>query len=96
MKTTAASTSMLRLPSAMAVAWNAYVGAVGLLHPAKAAGPVEGGDPPVMRPGGGDGAAHPQWTILERGSSKMSVAPWSRRAGISVLMPDLATTVSSA
>ena len=37
-----------------------------------------------------------QWTILDRASSKMSVAPWSFRAGMSVLMSALGTTVSTA
>ena len=37
-----------------------------------------------------------QWTILAIGSSMMSVAPWSRRAGIRMLMSALGTTVSTA
>ena len=40
--------------------------------------------------------AGPQWTILEIGSSMMSVAPWSFSAGMSVLMSDFGTTVSTA
>jgi hypothetical protein len=37
-----------------------------------------------------------QWTILASGSSMMSVAPASLSAGMSVLITDLATTVSTA
>ena len=37
-----------------------------------------------------------QWTILARASSMMSVAPRSLRAGISTLISDLGTTVSTA
>ena len=37
-----------------------------------------------------------QWTILERGSSMMSLAPASLRAGISVLIVAFSTTVSTA
>src|ERR1700761_3332279 len=63
---------------------------------AQAAGLVERGDAPEVRPGGGDGAGHGQWTILESGISKMSEAPWSRSAGMRMLMSDLATTASRA
>ena len=62
------------------------------LHPADAAFLVELGDAPVD----GMRIPHPQCTILEMGSSMMSVAPWSFRAGMSVLMSDLGTTVSTA
>ena len=37
-----------------------------------------------------------QWTILARASSMMSVAPRSFRAGMSTLISDLGTTVSTA
>ena len=40
-------------------------------------------------------ASH-QWTILASGSSMMSLAPASFRAGMRVLMSVLATTVSTA
>ena len=37
-----------------------------------------------------------QWTILASGTSMMSVAPWSFRAGIKVLICALGATVSTA
>ena len=44
----------------------------------------------------GDDLTVHQWTILARGTSMMSLAPASLRAGISVLMVAFATTVSTA
>lgn len=69
------------------------------------AGAVEGITPTVLglhlaQPPGGvkgnDDTAVDQCTILAMGSSMMSVAPWSLRAGIRVLMSALGTTVSTA
>ena len=79
----------VRLPSATWVQWKNQRFAPGL-HPADAAVLVELGDTPLH-----DTPFH-QCTILEMGSSMMSVAPWSFRAGMSVLMSDLGTTVSTA
>lgn len=41
-------------------------------------------------------AGHGQWTIFDRGSSMMSVAPLSFRAGMRTFTSDLATTASTA
>ena len=52
---------------------------------------------PEVNPRGRDPAPPGrQWTILARGSSRMSVAPLSRSAGMRVLMTALGTTVSTA
>ena len=44
----------------------------------------------------GDDLTVHQWTILARGTSMMSLAPASLRAGMRVLMVSFATTVSTA
>jgi hypothetical protein len=41
-------------------------------------------------------AGHGQWTIFDRGSSMMSLAPLSFRAGMRTFTSDLATTASTA
>ena len=47
-------------------------------------------------PGAGAVRRHGQWTIFDSGSSMMSLAPASLRAGMSVLMAVFSTTVSTA
>ena len=64
-------------------------------------GVVELGDHPDPRGPEAAGArgsrsVRPQWTILDRGSSMMSVAPRSLRAGMRMFTSDLGTTVSTA
>ena len=89
---TLAPTSMVRLPSAMAVQWkNQRPPAVVGDHPPVAGRLVELVDRATVEVGLGH-----QCTIFEIGSSMMSVAPWSRNAGMSTLMSDLGTTVSTA
>jgi len=59
------------------------------LHDAQPGMVLKGPDPTECR----DPA---QWTIFPRASSRMSVAPRSTSAGISVLMPAFSTTLSTA
>ena len=66
--------------------------AIGGNHLAETGSVVEAVDRSCAR---GD-SGHDQCTIFEMGSSMMSVAPRSDRAGINVLMVDLGTTVSTA
>lgn len=64
--------------------------AVVIVHFPEADGDVKRSDHAGTAGGAG------QWTILASDNSMMSVAPWSLRAGISVLMSDFGTTVSTA
>ena len=71
------------MPSAMAVQWNGQAVPSSAVDLARARAVVERGDRASRR----DGAS--QWTILESGSSMMSVAPASLSAGISMLIAGL-------
>ena len=85
---TGAPSSMVRVPSAIAVQWNGYSAAVVGADHTEAAGVVE-------RHATTRRIAH-QWTIFDSGSSMMSVAPASFSAGINTLISVLGTTVSTA
>ena len=76
--------------------------AVVAAHHTEAPGFVELGDharssePGHRRARGSSRSPWPQWTIFDRGSSMMSVAPRSLSAGIRTFTSDLGTTVSTA
>ena len=70
-------------------------GFVELADPADQGNVAGGGKVDDPAPGGGH-RRQPQWTILDRASSMMSVAPRSLSAGIRVLISDFGTTVSTA
>ncbi len=86
-------TAMVREPSAIAVQWKGSTAPSSARDLAEPARVVEGLDDPGDR--GVRRRGH-QWTIFDRGSSMMSDAPASLSAGMSVLISDLATTVSTA
>ena len=82
---TSVPTSMRRVPSAIPVAWNPKRPPSSATTVPSPRGLVE------LRHRAEQRAPQAlQWTILDRASSKMSVAPWSFRAGMSVLMSSLA------
>lgn len=92
---TGVPTSIDRLPSAICVQWKkCSVPASDRTVPYPACSSKAATTPLVVSTELITGSA--QWTILAIGNSMMSVAPRSLRAGISVLISDLGTTVSTA
>ena len=85
-KRTRVPTSIRRVPSAIAVQWKRSAGAVVAARRCRGPGRSSNvGDAPPVRGPTGAPAGH-QWTILESASSRMSVAPWSFSAGMSMLI----------
>ena len=94
MNPTGVPTWMVRVPSAMAVQWNDSSVPAADHDRAQADPLVERLDGPGAR--GDTASIDDQWTILDSGSSMMSVAPASLSAGIRMLISFFGTTVSTA